>query len=310
MEFKKCHHCGKDINVEAKFCGFCGKKSSSVKTPAIKTGKFSFSFKQISFVTIFLIYLTFSYFNEMANLITAFYDRSIELDIILSNFQIRFIDALIPIFDFIFSAFFVGLFAYWFKGLKTWTYLLIGLLMKYWLALVVVCILIFRGHLSGGEWLESLFHILIIQIAAVLIGSFIGVKIASKYAHVNEKDRTNFFFWGLSKKFWFLMTIAYNPILQFISKLSIFAFYTASKSVSETANLMEFFNTGLFLSVLIVVLIPFVSFAVSLKLFSIGIEAVKNKQAKLRKFKIVTFLVVIPLLTVLIPIIRNRTWFF
>ena len=26
MEFKKCQHCGKDINIEAEFCGFCGKK--------------------------------------------------------------------------------------------------------------------------------------------------------------------------------------------------------------------------------------------------------------------------------------------
>ena len=310
MDLRKCLHCGKDISIKAKFCGFCGEKLSPVDPPSDKKSKAFFSFKQISFVIIFLTYLTFSYFNEMANLITAFYDRSIELDIILSNFQIRFIDALIPIFDCIFSAFFVGLFAYWFKGLKTWTYLLIGLLMKYWFALVMVCLLVFRGQLSGGEWLEPILWILIIQIIAVLIGSFVGVKIASKHTYVNEKDRTNFFFWGLSKKFWFIITIAYNPILQFISKLFVFYFYTASKSIFEVTNWVEFFSTGYFFGVLIVLLIPFVVFAVSLKLFFIGIQAVKNKQTKFRKFKIVTFLIVMPLLTVLIPIIRNSTWFF
>ena len=158
--------------------------------------------------------------------------------------------------------------------------------------------------------MSSLYNILIIQILAVLIGSFIGAKIASKYPYGNEKDKTKFYFYGLSKKFWFLMTVAYNPILQFISKLSVFAFYTASKSISEVKSWPEFFSTGYIWGALIVLLIPFVVFAVSLKLFSIGIKAVKDKKTTHRKLKIAPFLIVMPLLTVLIPIIRNRAWFF
>lgn len=309
MKVKKCSNCKKDISIDAKFCGFCGVQLPAIKQAKPKKNKSSRSIKQISFAILFLLYLAFSYLSVMANLITAFYDRSIELDILISEFQNHFIDALIPIFDCIFSAFFVGLFAYWFKGLKTWIYLLIGLLMKYWLALLVVAILIFQGRFSAGE-LESLYNILIIQISAVLIGSFIGAKIGSKRPYTNEKDKTHFFFYGMSKKFWFLMTIAYNPILGFLNKLSVFAFYTASKSISDVTNWSEFFSKGYVMGVLIVVLIPFVLLATSLKLFAIGIEAVKNKQAKFRRFKIVTFLIVMPLLTILIPIIRNRTWFF
>ena len=185
--------------------------------------------------------------------------------------------------------------------------------MKYWVVLLLVCIFIFKGQFSEfseGDWPAFLSYMLIIQITAVLIGSFIGTKIAVRFDYSDERDRAKFFFYGLSKKFWFLMTIAYNPILQFLGKLSVFAFYTASKSITEITTWPEFFSTGNFVGVMIAVLIPFVLFAISLKLFSIGIEAVKNKRTRLRKFKIFTFLIVMPLLTVLIPVIRNRTWFF
>lgn len=283
---------------------------SSIKTSSIKKSKFPFSFKQISFAAIFLLYLSISYFPSMGHVITDFHERSLELELFISEFQVYFIDSLIYIFDLIFSAFFVGLFAYWFKGLKTWMYLLMGLLMKYWLALLLACVLIFKGQFSEGYWSDSFLYILVIQITAVLIGSFIGTRIAAKHAYSDEKDRTNFFFYGLSKKFWFIITIAYNPIFRFLNRLSVFAFYTASKSITEVTDWVEFFRTGYFIGVLIAVLIPFVLFAISLKLFSVGIEAVKNKGSKFRKSKIVGFLIVMPLLTILIPIIRNRTWFF
>ncbi|MCD6093602.1 MAG: hypothetical protein J7J51_02260 [Candidatus Omnitrophica bacterium] len=243
-------------------------------------------------------------------MIKDFYERVLDLEIYISRFQRYFIDSLIYIFDFICSMFFVGIFAYWFKGLKTWLYLLMGLLMKYWLALLVVGFFIFKGSFSEGAWPDSLLYMLALQITAVLVGSFIGVKIAAKFDYLDERDRTNFFLYGLSKKFWFLMTIAYSPILGFLSKLSVLAFYTATKSITDVHNWSEFFSKGHFAGVLIAILLPFVLLAVSLKLFAIGIEAVKNKQSKFRKFKIITFLIVMPLLIVLIPIIRNRTWFF
>ncbi|MCK5305816.1 MAG: zinc ribbon domain-containing protein [Candidatus Omnitrophica bacterium] len=310
MNLRKCPNCNKDISVEAKFCGFCGTQLPAIKPAKVKKNKSSRTIKQISFAAIFLLYLSFSYFTNIGHVITVFYERSIELEIFSSEFQSHFIDSLIYIFDFICSIFFVGLFAYWFKGLRTWIYLTVGLLMKYWLALLLAGLFIFKGQFFEGDWPDSLLYILIIQITAVLIGSFIGAKIAAKFDYSDKKDRTNFFFYGLSKKFWFLMTIAYNPILEFLSKLSVFAFYTGSKSITDVSNWSDFFSKGYFVGVLIVILIPFVLLAVSLKLFAIGIEAVKNKQVKFRKFKIVTFLIVMPILTVLIPIIRNRAWFF
>ena len=272
--------------------------------------KSSFTFKEVSFAVIFIFYLSLAYFTNIRYVIEAFHERSLELEIFISGFQSYFIIILIYIFDFICSIFFVGLFAYWFKGLKTWIYLLTGLLMKYWIVLLMACFFIFQGRFSEVEWPKLLLYILAIQIATVLVGSFIGAKIAAKVDYLDERDKNNFFFYGLSKKFWFLMTIAYNPILWFLSKLSVFAFYTASKLITDVTNWSDFFNKGSFVGVLIAVLIPFTLLAVSLKLFAIGIEAVKNKQAKLRRFKIVTLLIVMPLLTVLIPIIRNSTWFF
>ena len=150
----------------------------------------------------------------------------------------------------------------------------------------------------------------IIQIASVLIGAFIGTKIAAKFDYSDERDKNKFFFCGLSKKFWIVMTIAYNPILQLLNKLSVFYFYTASKTISGVTNWSESFGNGQAITILMIMVIPFVLLATSLKVFAIGIEAVKDKTAKFRRFKIATILIVIPLLIVLIPIIRNRTWFF
>lgn len=306
MDLRKCTQCNKDIRVDAKFCGFCGAQLPSVKTVKV----FSRSLKQISFAVLFLLYLSFSYFPNIGHVITNFHERSLELKIIVSEFQYNFLNSLAYIYDFICSMFFVGLFAYWFKGLRTWKYLLSGLVMKYWIALVIVGFFIIRGQFSEGDWPGSLPYMLAIQITTVLIGSFVGAKIAARFDYSDERDKSNFFFYGLSKKFWLLMTIAYNPILEFLNKLSVFAFYTASKSISDVTNWSEFFSKGYVMGVLIVVLIPFVLLAASLKLFAIGIDAVKDKKAKFRRFKIVVFLIVMPLLTVLIPIIRNRTWFF
>ena len=310
MNVKKCTKCNRDLNVDAKFCGFCGAQLPAIKQAKVKKKTSSRTVKQISYVVIFLLYLSLSYFTSIGHVITAFYERSLELEIYGSALQSHFLDSLIYIYDFICSMFFVGLFAYWFKGLRTWMYLISGLLMKYWVGLLIIGIYLSKGQLFDGELPESLYYMLPIQITAVLIGSFVGAKIASRFGYSDEKDKTHFFFYGMSKKFWFLMTIAYNPILGFLNKLSVFAFYTASKSLSEVTNWTEFFSKGYIMGVLIVVLIPFVLLATSLKLFAIGIEAVKDKQAKFRRFKIVTFLIVMPLLTVLIPIIRNRTWFF
>jgi len=310
VKLRECSNCNKDISAEAKFCGFCGAQLPAIKQAKAKKNTSSRTIKQISFAVIFLLYLSFSYFTSIGHVIAAFHERSLELEIFISEFQSNFMDSLIYIFDFICSMFFVGLFAYWFKKLRTWIYLLVGLLMKYWLALLMAGLFIFKGQFSEGDWPDSLIYILIIQLTAVLIGSYIGTKIAARFDYSDERDKTNFFFYGLSKKFWFLMTIAYNPILGFLSKLSVFAFYTASKSITDVTNWAEFFNKGYFVGILIVVLIPFVLLAISLKLFAIGIEAVKNKRAKFRRFKIVTFLITMPLLAVLIPIIRNRTWFF
>ena len=310
MKLRKCLKCNKDISVEAKFCGFCGVQLSNRKASAVKKNKFPFSIKQISFAAIFLFYLSISYFTSIGHTITAFHERFLELEISISEFQNYFIDSLIYIYDFICSMLFVGLFAYWFKGLKICIYLLIGLLIKYWLALLMIGIFILKGQFSEGDWPDSILYMLLIQLVVVLIGAFIGAKIAARFEYSDEKDRTTFFFYGFSKKFWFLITIAYNPIFAFLRKLSVFVFYHVSKTITEVTNWAEFFNKSYFVSVLIAALMPFVLLAISLKLFAIGIGAIKNKRAKFRKFKVAAFLIVMPLLAVLIPIIRNKTWFF
>lgn len=307
MEFKKCPHCGKELSIEAEFCGFCGTQLPAAK-PAVKATRRSF--KQISFAVLFFLYLSISYFPSTGQVITDFHERSLELKISISEFQTNFISSLTYVNDFICSIFFVGLFAYWFKGLRIWKYLFSGLAMKYWILLFLAIFLIGKGEFSAGDWPDSFLCMISIQIASVLIGAFIGAKIAANFDYLDERDKTKFFFCGLSKKFLLLMTIAYNPVLQFLNKLSVFVFYTASKTISDVANWSEFFTKGQAIGILIILSIPFVLLATSLKVFAIGIEAVKDKTAKFRRFKIAAFLIAMPLLLILIPIIRNRTWFF
>jgi len=182
--------------------------------------------------------------------------------------------------------------------------------MKYWILLFIAVLYIFKGQTFGGEWPDSFLYMVSAQIVTVLIGAFLGAKIAAKFDYSDEKDKSKFYFCGFSKKFWILMTIAYNPILQFLNKLSVFYFYTASKTISGVTNWAESFGNGQVITILIIMLIPFVLLATSLKVFAIGIEAVKDKNARFGKFKIIAILIGMPLLIILIPIIRNRTWFF
>ena len=305
MDLKKCIKCNKEISEDAKFCGFCGAQLPAIKPTAIRR-----SYKQISFAVLFLLYLSLSYFTNASNTISSFHERFQELKIVVTEFQTNFISSLVFINDFICSIFFVGLFAYWFKGLRTWKYLLSGFVMKYWILLFIAVFYIARGQSLGGEWPDTFLYMIFGQMVIVLIGAFVGAKIAAKFDYLDERDKTKFFFYGLSKKFWILMTIAYNPILQFLNKLFVFFFYTASKTISDVTNWSDFFTKGQVIGILIILAIPFVLLATSLKVFAIGIEAVKDKTAKFRKIKIAVFLIGIPLLIILIPILRNRTWFF
>ena len=142
MDSIKCSKCNKDISADAKFCGFCG-----AHLPTVRVAKLpSRSFKQISFAVLFLLYLSLSYFTSLSSIISSFHERSQELKIVVTEFQTNFISSLVFINDFICSMFFVGLFAYWFKGLRTWKYLLSGLVMKYWILLFVAVFYIFRGQ--------------------------------------------------------------------------------------------------------------------------------------------------------------------
>ncbi len=44
--------------------------------------------------------------------------------------------------------------------------------------------------------------------------------------------------------------------------------------------------------------------------FYSAVEAIKNKNSKYRKLKIIGILIILPMLILIIPFIRNRAWFF
>lgn len=55
MNVKKCTKCNKNLNVDAKFCPFCGTQLPAIKQVKPKTSKSSRSIKQISFAIIIFL---------------------------------------------------------------------------------------------------------------------------------------------------------------------------------------------------------------------------------------------------------------
>jgi hypothetical protein len=108
-------------------------------------------------------------------------------------------------------------------------------------------------------------------------------------------------------------------VAKFLSKLTIVQIYDVTDKLTninfwkDTFSLSNIFSedsargiTGLVGHIMIICL----AWAIAIALFSFGLSAIRNKEANHRWVKISFSFFLVPSIILIVPIIRNRTWFF
>jgi hypothetical protein len=114
------------------------------------------------------------------------------------------------------------------------------------------------------------------------------------------------------------LTLAFNPVFQLATQFSIINVYRLSEKVSSSeywdyslSNLLssEDDDTGI-TGILISFGVLAMTWIITFGLFYAGIRTIADRQSAFRRTKIIGIFVVIPVLVLGIPLIRNRTFFF
>jgi len=223
----------------------------------------------------------------------------------------------------------VGLLYYFIRGLPTYVGLLFGLLSKYAAAgLGLLAYVVIKAPKSSlGDFADlakeldlRVYIILSLQLVLTLCFSYMGSIYGKRTDYFDSKDRDLCYLCGVPKKIWFLLLIvAFNPVLRFLSKLTIVEIYHATDKVTsmrfwrDTFSLSNLLSddsargvTGLVGNIMVIIL----AWGMAATLFSFGLNAIRQKETKHRWLRICAVFVLLPSVIIIVPIIRNRTWFF
>jgi hypothetical protein len=283
----------------------------------------------IIFVFIFCLFIALNYLNLISSQLPDF-QEALEFratsgnPIYLTAFQLWTFDILSLFCDSIVIAIAVGLLGYYIKELPLYVALLFGLLSKY--AILLGFLLYSSENLSKSFFIDltnhldmRLYILISLQLLCTLYFSYLGFNYGLRTDYVDSKDKDLFYCYGIPKKIWILLFISFIPLSKFLSKLTIVNIYEFTKKMSslpfwkDTFSLGNIFSgdgatglSGLFGHVMLILFV----WTIAIVLFSFGLSAIKNKDTKLRWLKICCIFVLLPSMIVMIPIIRNRTWFF
>jgi len=218
----------------------------------------------------------------------------------------------------------VGLLYYFIKGLPTYVGILFGLLSRYAILLGLTFVwwlkspTPFFGELAKNFDLR-LYIFFSLQFILTLCFSYIGSIYGERAGYFNAMDRDFCYLCGVPKKIWILLLIAIRPVVEYLSKLTIVQIYTVTKKITSMAFWKDTFSlsnlldddtvrglTGLVGCVILIVL----AWGLGAALFSFGLNAIRNKEVKYRWLRIVAAFVFLPAVIIIVPILRNRTWFF
>lgn len=285
--------------------------------------------KNIMFVFLFSIFVPLNYLNLISSQLPDF-QEALELrttsgmPIYLTAFQLWTFDIISLLCDSIIIAIAVGLVSYYIKEIKIYLALLFGLLSRY---IILLGFLLYSSEkLSTSffadftKYLDFRLYILIsLQILFTLYFSYLGFNYGKRTDYFDPKDKDLYYFCGLPKKIWLLLFISFTPVAKFLSKLTIVQIYEVTKKITSMNFWKDTFSLGNIFSedsargisgLLGNFIVIFFVWAIAIALFSFGLNAIRNKDAKLRWLKICSIFVLLPSMIVIIPIIRNRTWFF
>ena len=284
--------------------------------------------KRMLYTILFCLWIGVNYLGVWGNLSQDMADRlAFDLDepIFLSTFQLWVFNVFNVVFDSLFIAVAVGIFAYHYRKYKSFHYILLGLCMRYFLFAFFLTLSLYHNSFSSildQTWevvAKHEFYILAaIQFSCAILASYVGMSYGRDAEYLHETDERLGYLAGSSKKLWALLMLVYNSVVQLATKFSLVNVYNLSKKVSSSdywdyslSNLLsgeddETGITGIIISLAVLAITWIVTFG----LFYWGICTIRDKDASYRRWKIVGIFVLIPVSVIAIPLIRNRTFFF
>lgn len=304
--------------------------------------------KHLIYTSLLCLFISVNYVDLWHRLFNEF-DATLmfatDAPIFLSLSQLWFFTTVGIGIDAIVIAIVVGMFAYFFRSFRMYVYLLFGILMRYSVVAVIVVPALAEQTplLTPGEISWSIYVTLILQFLATILGSYFGYWYV-KGQFINKKpilpaaepilrhmypdplpdpryldvrDRDLHYLYGIPKKIWVLIIISFNPVIQFLFKFSIVYLYGFTDMVASREswrNPLSAFVEGVlgggFMALIFQLLLLLAAWALAAGVFSYGLKTIRNKQAGYRYLRIVSIFVLLPLLLLVIPLVRNRTWFF
>jgi len=285
--------------------------------------------KNIIFVFLFSLFIPLNYLTLISSQLTDFQEAlefrtTSGIPIYLTAFQQWTFDVISLLCDSIIVAISVGLVCYFIKELKIFMALLFGLLSRY---IIPIGFLLYSSQkiptslfADFSKHLDLRLYILIsLQLLLTLYFSYLGFTYGRSTDYFDPKDKALYYLYGLPKKIWLLLFISFVPVAKFLSKLTIVQIYDATDKITsmnfwkDTFSFSNIFSedsargiTGLLGHI---IAIGF-AWAIAIALFSFGLNAIRNKESKYRWLKIGVVFLLVPVIIVIIPLIRNRTWFF
>jgi len=283
------------------------------------------------FVILFCLFLGVNYLSLWSTLFGEFQEAITRNSLLKGNsisltiFQSWFYDIFGLIFYALIIAIIVGVFAYYYRHFKLIYYILFGIVISYFYPIILTLVFVIRNK-SLASFADSLYSshslriyiLLIIQLIFIIIASYSGYKRAKEIDYIRE-DEESFYLYGISKKIWILLVILFNPVVNILIKYTIIRLYDFTTAISSTEFWKHVFsfsnifsgddNSGIMGMLYLLLSIVFM-WGLSGVIFIFGLETIRNKESKLRILKTTIIFVIIPLLIIIIPLLRNRTWFF
>jgi len=221
--------------------------------------------KKVMWVFLFSISITLWHVNlisvELSDFQEALELRSTSgIPIYLTAFQQWTFDIVSLLCDALIVSIGVSLLYYFIKGLPTYVGLLLGLLSRYaaiglWLVIYVV-VKASSGSLAPtsflGEFAKQLdlrvYIILCLQFVVTLCFSYMGSIYGERADYIDPMDRDLCYLCGVPKKIWLLLIVAFNPVLRFLSKLTIVQIYDATDKITSMRFWKDTFSLSNLLS--------------------------------------------------------------
>lgn len=283
--------------------------------------------KNLIYVTLFCLFLCVNFWGGWSACVDQLIDTlslRTEIPVYLTIFQVWFFDIIGMLFESIIICCIVGIFSYHFRNYKPFHYLVFGVIARYFLVFFWLTLYLYKKPFATlvpeFESIADLrfYAFLLINFILTLIASYAGYYIALQFDYYDDKDKELGYLYGIPKKVWVLLIIAFNPVVDFLLKYTIANLYQLSvhissldywKNVFSNIFSQEKLECGFFCLIYLILSIPILWFIAG-GIFLYGLTVINNKFDKFRYLKIIFIFLIIPGLLIFIPIYRNRTWFF